>query len=630
MRTKFNWLTWFQQQPEVIAAFLCAVLLIVGSYSNQHNWLLAYLLLLSGYVIGGYSSTKSGLTTLIQEKELDVDLLMIVAAVGAASLGIWQQNSSLILDGGILILVFAISGALESIAMERTERNIHALMQNTPETARVINSNQEELRDVNQLELGDLVLVKPGELIPIDAKVISGQSTVNQAAITGESIPIDKDTGDEVFAGSLNGNGVLTLVVTKLAQSSLIQRIVKLVEQATEESPPSQLFIEKFEKVYARVIIISSLLLGILPPFLLGWNWTDTIYRALIFLVVASPCALMAAIMPALLSGIANGARNGILFKNGAKLEGIGQIKAIAFDKTGTLTTGQLQVTNVIPGDNYTAEQVLALAASLEVYSEHPIGAAIVAACAHNQALTLQSASQIQAYTGQGISGYVQNQQVTVGKSKFIADLLNLPLDNTESQGQTQVLVTQAKEIIGEILLSDTIRPEAKNIIKQLRAQGITEIIMLTGDNFSTADNVGQAVGITKVYAELMPEDKLAIIRKLQTQYEKVAMVGDGINDAPSLALANLGIAIGGASTDVALETADIILMANSLEKLPQALKLGRRTNRVIKQNIIFALSFIVILLIGNFLGQINMTTGVIGHEGSTLIVTLSGMRLLK
>jgi Cd2+/Zn2+-exporting ATPase len=461
MRSKFNWLTWCQQQPEAIAAVLCAVLLILGWYSNQYNWLLAYLLLFSGYVIGGYSSTKSGLTTLIQEKELDVDLLMIVAAVGAASLGIWQQNSSLILDGGILILVFAISGALESIAMERTERNIHALMQNTPETARVINSNQEELRDVNQLELGDLVLVKPGELIPIDAKVISGQSTVNQAAITGESIPIDKDTGDEVFAGSLNGNGVLTLVVTKLAQSSLIQRIVKLVEQATEESPPSQLFIEKFERVYARVIIISSIVLGTLPPFLLGWNWTDTIYRALIFLVVASPCALMAAIMPALLSGIANGARNGILFKNGAKLEGIGHIKAIAFDKTGTLTTGQLQVTNVIPNDNYTAEQVLALAASLEVYSEHPIGAAIVAS-AHNQALTLQSASQIQAYTGQGISGYVQNQQVSVGKSKFITDLLNLPLDNTESQGQTQVLVTQAEEVIGTILLSDTIRPEEK------------------------------------------------------------------------------------------------------------------------------------------------------------------------
>ncbi|TVQ43073.1 MAG: cadmium-translocating P-type ATPase [Gloeocapsa sp. DLM2.Bin57] len=627
MITKFNW---FNQQSEAIAAFICALLLILGWQSYQQDCLvLSLILLFSAYIIGGYASTISGISTLIEEKELDVDLLMIVAAIGAAGLGIWQNNYSLILDGGILILVFAISGALETIAMQRTERNIRSLMENTPETARVINNHQEKIIDVNQLELGDRVLVKPGELIPIDAKVVSGQSTVNQAPITGESIPVDKDAGDEVFAGSLNGNGVLTLVVTELAENSLIQRVVKLVESATQESPPNQLFIEKFEKIYARVIIIASIFLASLPPVLLGWSWTDTIYRALIFLVVASPCALMAAIMPTLLSGIANGARNGILFKNGAQLEKIGNIEAIAFDKTGTLTTGELRVVEVIPTENYTPEQVLALAASLETYSEHPIGAAIVKA-AHNQALTLQRATQIQAYTGQGITGYIQNKSVSVGKVQFIADLLKISLDSDDYHTSTQVLVIQEEQIIGKILLADTIRLEATNIVQQLRDRGIKEIVMLTGDSKTTALNVAQAVGITDVYHGLMPEDKLAIIRGLQTKYGKVAMVGDGINDAPALALADVGIAIGGVSTDVALETADIILMANSLEKLPLALKLGKRVNRVVKQNIIFALSFIVILLLANFLGQINMTTGVIGHEGSTLIVTLSGMRLLK
>lgn len=627
MITKFNWLN---QQSEAIAAFICALLLILGWQSYQQDWLvLSLILLFSAYIIGGYASTISGITTLIEEKELDVDLLMIVAAIGAAGLGIWQNNYSLILDGGILILVFAISGALENIAMQRTDRNIRSLMENTPETARVINNHQEKIIDVNQLELGDRVLVKPGELIPIDAKVVSGQSTVNQAPITGESIPVDKDAGDEVFAGSLNGNGVLTLVVTELAENSLIQRVVKLVESATQESPPNQLFIEKFEKIYARVIIIASIFLASLPPVLLGWSWKETIYRALIFLVVASPCALMAAIMPTLLSGIANGARNGILFKNGAQLEKIGNIEALAFDKTGTLTTGELRVVEVIPTENYTSEQVLALAASLETYSEHPIGAAIVQA-AHNQALTLQRATQIQAYTGQGITGYVQNKSVSVGKVQFIADLLKISLDSDDYNQSTQVLVIQEEQIIGKILLADTIRLEATNIVQQLRDRGIKEIVMLTGDSKTTALNVAQAVGITDVYHGLMPEDKLAIIRGLQTKYGKVAMVGDGINDAPALALADVGIAIGGASTDVALETADIILMANSLEKLPLALKLGKRVNRVVKQNIVFALSFIVILLLANFLGQINMTTGVIGHEGSTLIVTLSGMRLLK
>lgn len=325
----------------------------------------------AAYVIGGYESAKEGLTTLFEEKELDVDLLMIVAALGAATLGLWRREYNLIIDGAILILIFAISGALEGYAMRHTERSIRSLMSLTPDTATVLRQGGEEVIPIQQLEVGDEIVVKPGELIPTDAVIISGFSTINQAAITGESLPVEKTVGAEVFAGTLNGYGALKLQVHKPAASSLIQRVIRLVEEAQTEAPPSQEFIEKFERGYARVIVVTGILLAILPPFLWGWDWEVTIYRALTFLVVASPCALMAAIMPTLLSGIANGAGQGILFKNGAQLEKMGKVRAIAFDKTGTLTTGNLQVSQVIGHGEYSQFDVLKAAASLEVNSEH-------------------------------------------------------------------------------------------------------------------------------------------------------------------------------------------------------------------------------------------------------------------
>jgi Cd2+/Zn2+-exporting ATPase len=622
-----------QTHPEAIAAITCAIFVFLGWLCLHLGWLGAALFLLPiAYVVGGYESTKDGLKTLFEERELDVDLLMVVAALGAAGLGIWQQDYHLIVDGAILILIFAISGALERIAMQRTERNIRQLMAVTPDTARVLLDDQEQELPIEQLQVGDLLLVKPGELIPTDSLILEGDSAIDQAAITGESLPVDRTVGAEVFGGTLNGSGVLKLRVHQRPESSLIQRVIRLVEQAQNEAPPSQQFIERFERNYARIIIIVGIVLAILPPFIWNWNWETTIYRALIFLVVASPCALMAAIMPTLLSGIANGARQGILFKNGAQLETIGKIRAIAFDKTGTLTTGNLQVIEIVPAPGYSENQVLELAASLEAYSEHPIGKAITQAARQRQ-LGRSEAKNVQAYAGQGMRGEVDGKLTRVGKQDWLdlkAPELSAIAQQLEGQGKTIVWVAQDHQIIGLMGVSDTIRPEAYPLIQKLQEMGIEQIALLTGDNPKTAEYVARALGIRQVYAQLLPDDKLSAIRQLQQQYQFVAMVGDGINDAPALAAASVGIAMGKTGTDVALETADIVLMSDRLEKLAQAIRLGRRANNIVRQNIIFALGFIGVLLVANFVGGIDMPLGVIGHEGSTVLVTLSGLRLLK
>ena len=649
-----------KEHPDARRAAVCGILVFLGWLALHQNWIgLGLLILPAAYVIGGYESAREGLTTLFEEKQLDVDLLMIVAALGAASLGLWRQEYYLIVDGAVLILIFAISGALEGYAMQRTERDIRSLMSLTPDTARVMRHSEEQEIPIDKLQVGDEVLVKPGELIPTDAIITEGYSTLNEASITGESLPVEKTVGDEVFAGTINGNGALRLRVHQPPESSLIQRVIQLVKQAQTEAPPSQLFIERFERGYALIIVMAGILLATLPPLLLNWDWETTIYRALIFLVVASPCALMAAIMPTLLSGIANGARQGILFKSGAQLEMMGKVRAIAFDKTGTLTTGNLQVVQIIPVTGQSENRVLQIAAALEAYSEHPIGQAIVQA-AQQQQLELPPVTNVKAEIGQGISGKVESQLVLVGKAAFIenqqipvgAGLEDNPLrkqitfqqnppfstdeglrsqsQQLEAEGKTIVWVAYAGELLGIIAIADSIRPTAAATIKRLKHLGIEQIVMLTGDNQRTADSVAQQLGVDQVYAELLPEDKVNVIRRLQQQYQTVAMVGDGINDAPALAQASVGIAMGVAGSDVALETADIVLMADRLEKLEQAIGLGRRSQSIIKQNIVFALSFIVLLLVANFTSNITMPLGVIGHEGSTVMVTLSGLRLLR
>jgi len=616
----------FKRHPEAVAAIACAFLVLLGWQSLNLGWQGGGLLILTAaYVIGGFDSARDGLTTLLDEKELDVDLLMIVAALGAASLGLWRQEYYLIVDGAVLILIFAISGALEGYAMQRTERSIKGLMSLTADTARLLQNGQERTVPIDRLQVGDRILVKPGELVPTDGIVTEGASILNQASITGESVPVEKTIGDEVFAGTLNGHGALRIKLHQPPESSLIQRVIRLVQQAQTEAPPSQQFIERFERGYAKVIVVAGVLLAVLPPFLLGWTWEDTIYRALIFLVVASPCALMASIMPTLLSGIANGARRGILFKNGAQLEQIGRVRAIAFDKTGTLTTGHLQVVNMLASQSET--RLLQVAAALESLSEHPIGEAIVQT-ARQQNLTWATATNAQAQAGQGITAELEGQSTVVGKAAFVQAQIQTQVKNIaphyleksleqsqqwESEGKTVVWVAQEGELLGLIAVADIVRPAAAQAVAELKKLGVEHVVMLTGDNPRTASSIAEQVGVDHVYSELLPEDKVEVIRTLQQQYQTVAMVGDGINDAPALAQATVGIAMGAAGSDVALETADIVLMGDRLERLEHAIRLGRRAQRIVKQNIIFALSFVVVLLVLNFAGNITLPFGVLG-----------------
>ncbi|WP_110988018.1 heavy metal translocating P-type ATPase [Acaryochloris thomasi] len=629
--------SWFKTYPAVATAALCALLTLLG-------WLAlvagqvggAVWILLIAYGIGGYESAREGLTTLWQERELDVDLLMIVAALGAATLGLWQREYYLLVDGAILILIFAISGALEDIALQRTERNIRSLMQLTPDTAWRWQGGQTQRIKTQQLQVGDRILIKPGELIPTDGVVQTGSSTVNQATLTGESIPVEKGIGDEVFGGTLNGSGAITVELHQPPESSLIQRVIRLVEQAKTSQPRSQLFLEKFERGYARLIVGVGLLLAIMPPLLLAWSWETTIYRALIFLVVASPCALMAAIMPTLLSGIAQGARQGILFKDGAQLETMGRIEAIAFDKTGTLTTGVLQVSDLVPAAGVAANHVLQVAASLEAYSEHPIADAIVAE-AQQQGLSLLSANAVQAAIGQGIVGHLAGTLTRIGKPQFVTADLSETADShllqashqLEATGKTVIWVTEQQHLIGLLAVADQIRPQAAQVLAILKQLGIATVI-LTGDNAATAQTLAQLVAVEAVYADLLPEDKVDAIEKLQQQYGTVAMVGDGINDAPALAQASVGIAMGTTGSDVALETADVVLMGDRLEKLTQAIGIGAKSQRIVKQNIALALTSIALLMVANFFGELTLPAGVLGHEGATLLVTLNGLRLLR
>lgn len=634
---RFDFASLWKDHPEAIAAVICGVLVLLGWSALQLGWLgVALLLLPAAYVIGGYDSAREGLTTLWEEKELDVDLLMIVAAIGAATLGLWQQEYFWVVDGAMLILIFAISGALEGYAMQRTDRSIRSLMSLTADTARVLCPEGEQIRPVSELRLGDRIRIKPGELVPTDGLIEAGISSLNQAPITGESIPVDKTIGDEVFAGTINGSGVLTVKVHKSPESSLIQRVIRLVEQAQTDAPPSQQFVERFERIYARVIVVAGILLAIVPHWIWQWTWEETIERALIFLVVASPCALVASIMPALLSGIATGAKQGILFKSGAHLEGMGQIQAIAFDKTGTLTTGQLQMRQVHPIDPTQKDHLLQVAIALESQSEHPIGDALTR-FAHQNTIAIHPAQHVQAHIGRGITGEVLGKPAIVGKASFVQkhvsdwpEPLQALADQWEQKGETVLWVAYDRQILGLISVADTLRPEAKATIGHLKRLGIRAIVMLSGDNEQTARSIAHELGIEQVFAELLPEDKVNIVRYLQQRYGSVAMVGDGINDAPALAQASVGIAMGAVGSDIALETADVVLMADRLEKLEAAIRLGRRSQRVVKQNITFAIGCIVLLLIANFSSHITLPIGVVGHEGSTLLVTLSGLRLLR
>lgn len=612
---------------EGIAAAACGLFTLIAWLSESALGWGSTLLYVLAYGIGGFAKGREGILTLTQERKLDVNLLMIIAAIGAAAIGYW-------LEGAVLIFIFALSGAMERVAEARSKRDLSSLMEMKPEMAlRVDGQGGQRVVPIEELRIGDSVLIRPGSRIPVDGRVVEGRSAVNQASITGESLPVDKGEGDEVYAGTMNGRGSLLVEVTRLADESLFSKIIRLVEKAQKEVPQSQRVIERLEKWYVSAVLLATGLLMTVPPLLFSWSWSGSFYRAMVFLVVASPCAVMASIMPTVLSAMSNGARKGVLFKGSMVLEGLAGVKVVAFDKTGTLTEGRLQVTDVIPVDQYGEEELLRIAASIESVSEHPIAQAIVAE-ARRRGMDLQRPALFESMTGRGVVADWAGERWKVGKPSFVSegelDEENARMiDRLEGDGKTVIGIASGGGVVGWIALQDRVRPEAKAAVSRLKRMGI-RVVMLTGDRRSTGEAIGAQVGVDEVHAELLPEDKVRLIQELEKKYGRVAMAGDGVNDAPALATASVGIAMGRAGTDVALDVADVVLMNDDLDRVATALSLGRRARTVIVQNLAFASLVILSLILANFGGHITLPFGVVGHEGSTILVILNGLRLLR
>lgn len=616
----------FARYGEAIAALTSGVFIAAAWGVGEGMYTLQVVLYCIAFFIGGFAKAKEGLYTLVKERDLDVNLLMIIAAIGAACIGYWTE-------GAVLIFIFALSGALESYTMDRSSRDISALMGMKPEQAVLYNDGVETIVAIEDLKLGDIIVVKPGERIAADGVVVDGASSVDQASITGESIPVDKEAGAEVYAGTMNGQGALFIEVTRPGEATLFAKIVQLVQEAQSEKPVSQQFMERFERIYARAIIAVSIALIFALPFLFGWSWEDSFYKTMVFLVVASPCALVASIMPAMLSAISSSARKGVLFKGGAHLENLGRTKVIAFDKTGTLTSGKPAVTNLVPLQGYTEEEMLQIAASLESLSEHPLAKAIVLK-ANEQGLSLKPVTEFMTRTGWGLQANCEGETWKIGKpsymdDRYATDELLSTIAALEQEGKTVVVMHNSQGAAGVIALRDSIRTDAKQAVALLKKQGIA-VAMLTGDQEQTAKAIAAEAGIDIVFSELLPEDKVKRVKELKEQYGHVVMVGDGVNDAPALATASVGIAMGAGGSDAALETANVVLLKDDIGKIADSIMLGRRTARIVKQNMAFALCVIVLLIASNFIGGIALPLGVIGHEGSTILVILNGLRLLK
>ncbi|WHY62768.1 heavy metal translocating P-type ATPase [Cytobacillus firmus] len=626
-RSEENLLEKIRPHAELIAALLSGVLILAGWLLDRSGMetpsIAAYLL---AFVIGGFAKAKEGIEETIENKELNVEMLMIFAAIGSAIIGYWTE-------GAILIFIFAVSGALETYTMNKSHKEISSLMELQPEEALRITDGSEERVHVSALEIGDFILVKPGERVPSDGTIVKGHSSLDEAAITGESLPVSKGADDQVFAGTVNLNGSITVEITKPNNETLFQKIIELVQSAQSEKSPSQLFIEKFEGTYVKIVLAVVVLMMFAPHLLLGWSWTETFYRAMILLVVASPCALVASIMPATLSAISNGARHGILFKGGVHLENLSHLKAIAFDKTGTLTKGKPEVTDVVVKDGLSREELLLKVASIESHSNHPLANAIVKYAKSTLTEALIHPESIEDVTGFGVKAKVDHDEWKIGKASFVGKTEAMAFadgaaDRMASEGKTVVFVQKNDEIIGLFSLKDVVRQETKQAIDLLKKQGIYTV-MLTGDSQTTAAAIAGESHVNEHIAECLPENKVEHLKKLKETYSNVAMVGDGINDAPALATANVGIAMG-EGTDVALETADVVLMKNDLPKIAEAIELSRRMNTIIKQNVIFSITVIMFLIASNFLQLLDLPYGVIGHEGSTILVILNSLRLLR
>ncbi|EGA90689.1 cadmium-translocating P-type ATPase [Planococcus donghaensis MPA1U2] len=617
-----------KNKKRITAASLSGVLLAIGffgSFAGLPGTMVTVLYALT-IVVGGYKPARSAFYA-VKSKSLDMNVLMVSAAIGAALIGEW-------FEGATVVWLFALGNALQNRSIERTRESIRGLINLAPSEALVKMGNQLTLKPVEAVVVGDVIVIKPGEKIPLDGEIISGTSSVNQAPITGESMPVDKEQSDPVYAGTINESGSLEVRVTKLVEDTTIAKIIHLVEEAQEQKAPTQTFVDRFARVYTPIVFALALLVMVAPPLAGFGTWEEWLYKGLTLLVVACPCALVISTPVAIVSAIGNAAKNGVLIKGGTFLEKAGAINAIAFDKTGTLTEGKPKVSDITAVAGNEAE-LISIARTIEEHSVHPIAKAIIS-YAIEQNISVKPGEAFKAIPGKGAQATIDGVEYFAGNPKLYKEM-NVSLSSVEgriqtlqNEGHTIIVIGTRTEILGMIGVADPIRDITVTAIQKLKDVGMEEMVMLTGDNVGTAKKIGDQTGVDRYFAELLPEDKVTAVKKLQQEGRKVAMIGDGINDAPALATADLGIAMGGAGTDTAMETADIVLMADNLEKLPHTIKLSRKALTIIKQNVWFSLLTKVAALLLIFPGLLTLWMAVLADTGAALLVILNSMRLLR
>ncbi|MCB9505621.1 MAG: cadmium-translocating P-type ATPase [Gemmatimonadales bacterium] len=560
---------------------------------------------------------------------LDIDFLMVVAAVGAAAVGAWAE-------GAFLLFLFALANALERYALDRARDAIRALTALVPDTARVVVAGVETDLPIERVRPGDVVVVRPAERIAVDGAVRAGASAVDQAPITGESAPVDKVPGDEVFAGTVNGEGALEVTVTRAVGDRTLDRVIRLVEEAQGAKAKTERLTERFERLFVPLIVVADLLLIVVPPLLGLLDWSSSLYRGMTVLVAASPCALALGPPAAMLAGIAQAARRGVLVKGGVHLEALAEVRAIAFDKTGTLTHGRPEVADVVPAPGVDARELLQVAASVERRSQHPLAQAVVRR-AEADGLALLPAGNLVSVTGRGVESEIAGEKVMVGSPRMwqrsddlMPAVLGAAAADVAARGRSIMVVRHGERWLGLLGLADRPRASVPETLARLRALQIAPLVMLTGDHAGVGDAIGRELGLDEVRADLMPADKVTAMRELLARHGAVAMVGDGVNDAPALAAATVGIAMGGAGTAAALETADAALMGDDLGRLPFAIGLARRTRTILRQNLVIAAGMMLVLLLLAALGILAIGPAVVGHEGSTLVVIANALRVLR
>ncbi len=622
-------LSFWERRGRLVVTVISGIFLVLGvglDWLGAGNYVTVPMLAIST-IVGGWFIAPRGFRA-ARNLALDMNFLMTVAAIGAAAIGEWGEGAS-------AMFLFAVAQLLESFSMDRARNAIRALMDLSPTEATVKRNGREETVPVAEVSVGETIVVRPGQKIPLDGIVSTGHSAVNQAPITGESIPVDKEPGAEVFAGSINEQGALEVKVTKLVEDTTLARIIHAVEEAQSSRAPSQTFVDRFSRIYTPAVVGLALLVIVVPPLLGLGTWGEWFYRALAMLVIACPCALVISTPVSIVSGLAGAARGGVLIKGGAHLENAGAVTIVAFDKTGTLTKGKPVVTDVVPLDDRSKTELLRIAGAVEQGSEHPLARAILAE-AEKQEIELPTATGFESLIGRGARAIVEGETVYLGNERLGREQsawtpeVEMLLEMLEREGKTGILVMADNKPLGVIAVADEVRPESKSAVESLKANGVRKVVMLTGDNKGTAAAVAQEVGIDEFYAELLPDDKVRIVRELEAKGDRVAFVGDGVNDAPALATATVGLAMGAAGTDVALETADIALMSDDLSRLTFAIRLSRKTLSIIKQNIWFSIAVKAVFLVLAFFGWATLWMAVASDMGASLLVIVNGLRALK